>query len=140
MEERLVEEATLDPDPSGTGWSPDTNRVPDASRITPPVLKPGYRTGHDIRLSVSLDAGVPVQDIEIVNHAAALERIDASKATVEISPTDAIPNKDFVMKYAVVGEKPEMAVFAHATGPEQRYFMLMIQPKLDAELSQSTPA
>ena len=39
------------------------------------------------------------------------------------------------MKYRVVGEKPEMAVFAHATGPEQRYFMLMIQPKLDAELA-----
>ena len=134
-----VTEVTLSPDPSGTGWAPDTNRVPDASRITPPVLKPGYRTGHDIRLSVSLDAGVPVQDIEIINHAAALERIDTSKATVEISPLDAIPNKDFVMKYKVVGEKPEMAVFAHATGPEQRYFMLMIQPKLNAELAKVPP-
>ena len=139
VEEPLIEETTLDPDPSGTGWSPDTTRVPDASRITPPVLKPGYRTGHDISLSVSLDAGVPVQDIESVNHAAKLERIDASQATVEILPTDSIPNKDFVMKYAVVGEKPEMAVFAHATGPEQRYFMLMIQPKLDTELPETPP-
>ena len=134
-----ITKVTLSPDPSGTGWSPDTNRVPDASRITPPVLKPGYRTGHDIRLSVSLDAGVPVQDIEIINHAAALERIDTSKAKVEISPLDAIPNKDFVLKYKVVGEKPEMAVFAHAIGPEQRYFMLMIQPKLDAELAKAPP-
>ena len=133
--EERVDEVTLNPDPSGTGWSPDTTGVPDASRITPPVLKPGYRTGHDIRLAVSLDAGVPVQDIEIVNHTAALERIDTSKARVEISPMDAIPNKDFVMKYKVVGEKPEMAVFGHATGPEQRYFMLMIQPKLDAKLA-----
>ena len=134
-----VRKVTLSPDPSGTGWSPDTNRVPDASRITPPVLKPGYRTGHDIRLSVSLDAGVPIQDIEIVNHAAMLERIGTSKATVEISTMDSIPNKDFVMKYAVVGEKPEMAVFAHAAGPEQRYFMLMIQPKLDAKLLKAPP-
>ena len=139
VEEPLIEETTLDPDPSGTGWSPDTNRVPDASRITPPILKPGYRTGHDISLSVSLDAGVPVQDIEVVNHAAALERIDTSKATVEILPTDSMPNKDFVMKYAVVGKKPEMAVFAHATGPQQRYFMLMVQPKLDAELLKTPP-
>ena len=139
VKEPLIEEATLGPVPSGTGWSPDTNRVPDASRITPPVLKSGYRTGHDIRLSVSLDAGVPVQDIEVVNHAAALERIDPSKATVEILPTDSMPNKDFVMKYAVAGEKLEMAVFAHATGPEQRYFMLMVQPKLDAELPKTPP-
>ena len=139
VEERLIEEATLDPDPSGTGWFPDTTRVPDASRITPPVLKPGYRTGHDISLSVSLDAGVPIQDVKIVNHAATLARIGTSKATVEISPTDSIPNKDFAMTYAVVGEKPEMAVFAHAAGPEQRYFMLMIQPKLDTELPKAPP-
>jgi Ca-activated chloride channel family protein len=38
---------------------PDTARVPDASRISPPVLKPGVRNGHDISLSVRLDAGVP---------------------------------------------------------------------------------
>ena len=107
--------------------------------LHPPVLKPGYRTGHDISLSVSLDAGVPIQDVEIVNHAATLERIGTSKATVEISPTDSIPNKDFAIKYAVVGEKPEMAVFAHAAGPEQRYFMLMIQPKLDTEPSKAPP-
>ena len=40
--------------------TPDTTRVPDASRISPPVLKPGVRNGHDITLRVKLDAGVPV--------------------------------------------------------------------------------
>ncbi|MFQ5990562.1 MAG: VIT domain-containing protein, partial [Candidatus Methylomirabilales bacterium] len=63
-----VQGPTEGPDPEGTGWSPDTEHVKDASRITPPVLKPGYRTGHDISLSVQLDAGVPIQDIKIVNH------------------------------------------------------------------------
>ena len=126
-------------DPSGTGWSPDTTRVPDASRITPPVLKPGYRTGHDISLSVSLEAGVPVKDIKIVNHKAMLKRIGASGAVAEISTEDSIPNKDFVMKYAVVGEKPEMAVLAHSKGADQGYIMLMIQPKLDEELAKAPP-
>ena len=41
----------------------DTDRVPDAARISPPVLKPGVRNGHDISLSVQLDAGVPIQDL-----------------------------------------------------------------------------
>lgn len=137
-------EAPLDgpPDganPSGTGVSPDTNRVPDASRITPPVLKPGYRTAHDISLAVSLNAGVPIQDIQITNHTAAVERAGAAGATAVLSPADSIPNKDFVMKYAVTGKKPEMAVLAHAKEPEQGYFMLMIQPKLDAELAEAPP-
>ena len=126
-------------DPSGTGVAPDTNRVPDASRITPPVLKPGYRTAHDISLAVSLDAGVPIQDIKIVNHTADVARVEASGATAVLSPADSIPNKDFVMKYAVVGEKPELAVLAHAKGAEQGYFMLMIQPKLDAEFTEAPP-
>ncbi|MYB93174.1 VWA domain-containing protein [Candidatus Poribacteria bacterium] len=126
-------------DPSGTGVAPDTNRVPDASRITPPVLKPGYRTAHDISLAVSLDAGVPIQDIQIVNHKADVDRVDASGATAVLSPADSIPNKDFVMKYAVVGKKPEMAVLAHSQVPKQGYFMLMIQPKLDAELAEAPP-
>ena len=126
-------------DPSGTGVSADTNRVPDASRITPPVLKPGYRTAHDISLAVSLDAGVPIQDIQITNHTAAVERAGASGATAVLSPADSIPNKDFVMKYAVAGKHPEMAVLAYAKGPEQGYFMLMIQPKLEAELAEAPP-
>ncbi len=125
--------------PSGTGWSPDTTRVTDASRITPPTLKPGYRTGHDISLSVTLEAGVPIGDIKIVNHEATLKRMGASSATAEISPSDSIPNKDFVMKYTVAGEKSEMAVLAHSKGTDQGYFMLMIQPKLHAELAQAPP-
>ena len=126
-------------DPSGTGVAPDTDRVPDASRITPPVLKPGYRTAHDISLAVLLDAGVPIQDIQITNHTAEVARAGASGATAVLSPADSIPNKDFVMKYAVVGEKPEMAVLSHSKGPDQGYFMLMIQPKLDAELAEAPP-
>ena len=126
-------------DPSGTGWSPDTTRVRDASRITPPTLKPGYRTGHDISLSVLLEAGVPIEDIKIINHEATLARVGKSSAAVEISPADSVPNKDFVMKYAVVGEKPEMAVLAHSKGTDQGYFMLMIQPKLDAKLAEAPP-
>ena len=49
---------------------PDTTRVPDASRISPPVLKPGFRNGHDISLSVKLDAGVPIQNLTVTNHRA----------------------------------------------------------------------
>ncbi|MFQ5802220.1 MAG: VIT domain-containing protein [Candidatus Methylomirabilales bacterium] len=134
-----VKGPTEGPDAKGTGWSPDTDRVKDASRITPPVLKPGYRTGHDISLSVRLDAGVPIQDIKIVNHQASLDRINESRAVATLSPADSVPNKDFAMKYAVVGEKPEMALLAHSKGPGQGYFLLMIQPKIDEHLAKAPP-
>ena len=124
--------------PKGTGWAPDTTRVPDASRITPPVLKPGFRNGHDISLSVTLDAGVPIRDLKSPNHQAQIERQGGSRATAVLPAGDSIPNKDFVLTYGVVGEKPEMAVLGHTDG-KAGYFMLMIQPREDEQLKKSPP-
>jgi len=125
--------------PTGTGWSPDTDRVPDASRITPPVLKPGYRNGHDISLSVKLDAGVPIQDLRVANHETEIKREGETAATAVLSEADSIPNKDFVLRYDVVGDKPEMAVLCHTAGEGPGYFMLMIQPREDERLRKSPP-
>ena len=128
-----------DAKPAGSGWAPDTDRVPDASRITPPVLKPGFRNGHDISLSLKLDAGVPIQDLRVANHKAKLARSGRSAATAALSPADSIPNKDFVLRYKVVGKKPEMAVLSHAPADGDGYFLLMVQPKEDRRLTQSPP-
>ena len=124
----------------------DTNRVPDASRISPPVLKPGHRNGHDVMVRVKLDAGVPIQDLTSTNHQAQIARDGDRRGTIELTGGDTIPNKDFVLRYGVVGEKPEMAVLAH-TGKYsadsralgEGYFMLMIQPKEDERLTKSPP-
>jgi Ca-activated chloride channel family protein len=125
--------------PKGAGWSPDTTRVPDASRITPPVLKPGFRNGHDISLSVTLSAGVPIQDLKVTSHEAAIQRTGKSEAAVKLSPADSIPNKAFVLRYAVVGQMPEMAMLAHTDAKGQGYFMLMVQPADDERLRQAPP-
>ncbi|HUT60333.1 MAG TPA: DUF3160 domain-containing protein [Phycisphaerae bacterium] len=125
--------------PKGTGWAPDTDRVPDASRITPPVLKPDYRNGHDISLEVALDAGVPIQDLKITSHEAAVRRIGKSQAAVQLSPADSIPNKAFVLRYAVVGKAPAMAVLTHTDAKGAGYLMLMVQPADDERLRQAPP-
>src|SRR5258708_36391867 len=44
----------------GNGFAPDTNQVPDASRVTPQPVPEGMRAGHDVSIDVSLDAGVPI--------------------------------------------------------------------------------
>jgi Ca-activated chloride channel family protein len=125
--------------PSGTGWSPDTDRVPDASRITPPVLKPGHRTGHDIDLVLELNAGVPIRDLQVINHEAELRYVGESGARITLSPADAIPNKDFVLRYQVAGKKPQMALLSHAPRDDDGCFMLMIQPGLEEELAKAPP-
>ena len=123
---------------SGGGWAPVTTQVPDASRITPPVLRPEQRTGHDIAVSVRLDAGVQIQDLRCRSHEVEMTRDGNRRATVALKPFDTIPNKDFMLAWDVAGEKPEMALLTHR-GDAGGYFTLMIQPKAEFDAAEITP-
>ncbi len=122
----------------GGGWSPDTTRVPDASRISPHPLAPGTRSGHDISLTLALDAGVPIQNLESPSHKVAVTRANDHRAEVTLDAGDAIPNKDFILRYAVAGKKPELALLTHRDGADG-YFLLMVQPPTLADATQVSP-
>jgi len=115
----------------GTGWAPDTNTVPDASRITPPVLKPGRRSGHDISLTVKLDAGLSIEDLHSKSHDLLVVEEGIGRATVNMEPKGSIPNKDFILEYTVAEEKPRSAYLTHYS-QQGGYLMLMIQPSLES--------
>ena len=126
------------------GWSSDTDQVPDASKITPPVLKPGERNGHDIHVTVKLNAGLAIQSLESPSHPIDITG-EQDKAGVYPGPceirlksSDTIPNKDFVIRYKVAGAKPEMALLTHK-GELGGYFMLMFQPPATPAAAEITP-
>lgn len=111
----------------GNGFAPDTNRVPDGSRITPPPVPEGMRVGHDISLEVTLDAGVPIDELRSKTHDVSVERPDDHRARVRLKDEATIPNKDFILRYDVAGKKIEDAVLAHSAGPGG-FFTLILQP------------
>jgi len=113
------------------GWSPDTNKVPDASRITPNVALPGTRAGHDISLELAIDAGVPIQELRSTSHQIDVERTAMGFAKVKLQNEGEIPNKDFVLKYDVAGEQISDAVLSHWVpqgSADGGYFTLILQP------------
>ena len=113
---------------SGGGRSPDTTIVPDASRITPPILKSDQRSGHDISLEVQLQAGALLHDLASPSHAVDLETDTPARALIRLRQEDSIPNKDFVLRYRLDGAAPEVVVLPHRTeGPG--YFLMLIQPE-----------
>ena len=111
----------------GGGWAPDTTRVPDASRITPPVAKPGTRAGHDISIEVNLDAGVAVNELTCPTHAVDVQRAGPSRATVRLKDNAVLPNKDFILNYDVASGRIEDAVLVHR-GEKGGFFTLILQP------------
>ncbi|MBI2482850.1 VWA domain-containing protein [Candidatus Uhrbacteria bacterium] len=111
----------------GTGWSSDTDRVPDASRVTPPVLPPGERSGHDIELTVRLDAGLPIDQLRALAHAVDVERGTDTRATIRIRPSDRVPNKDFVLRWRTPTRAITPTLLAHRVEGDG-HFLLLIQP------------
>jgi Ca-activated chloride channel family protein len=123
---------------SGTGWSPDTRLVPDASRITPRVVPEGTRSGYDIDLSVTLDTGFPVGQIRSLNHSVEQDRNDDGTVTVELARDDEIPNRDFVITYSSTSDRIEPAVLA-TNGDLGGHFMLIVQPEVEFDPDDIAP-
>jgi Ca-activated chloride channel family protein len=114
-------------EPKGTGWSPDTDQVPDASKITPPVVKPGYRAGHDISLAVHLDAGTELFDLASVLHEIDVQTDGPSRAAVTLKNETEIPNKDFVLRYRLATDQIEDGFLVHSD-ERGTFFTLILQP------------
>jgi Ca-activated chloride channel family protein len=112
---------------SGGGRLADTERVPDASRITPQVAPEGMRTGQDISIDVSVDAGVPLDGLASKTHEVDVERPGASSAHVRLKDRAAIPNKDFILRYDVAGRRIEDALLTNRTD-KGGFFTLILQP------------
>lgn len=114
---------------TGTGWASDTDMVPDASSITPPVTREGTRAGHDIDISVSLDAGVPIEKIESRLHEVKVVREGKNRATVNLTNRREIPNRDFVLRYEVASDSLRSGVLTHRDDKEGYITLILIPPK-----------
>ncbi len=100
---RYIPGSALPDDPVGAGWAEDTDAVPDASRITPPVLLPGFP--NPVRLSIGVDldpAGLPLGGVRSSLHTVAQEGNH-----VEIRPGERV-DRDFILRLAY-GQPEEIA-------------------------------
>src|SRR6185437_15786895 len=129
---------TPKPASQGNGFAPDTNQVPDASRITPQALPAGMRSGHDISLEVALDAGLIIDTIDSKTHPTIIQRPDAHSARLRLKDEATIPNKDFVLRYDVAGQAIQDALLTHRSD-KGGFFTLMLQPPERVTAQDVTP-
>lgn len=114
-------------DPKGTGWAPDTNQVPDASRITPPVIEKGMRAGHDISISMRIDAGAVIRELNCTTHDVRATH-EEDVAVVRLRDKATIPNKDFIVRYKVASEDIQDAVLTHSGEKGQFATLIDLRP------------
>jgi len=100
-------------------YAPDPIQpLPRGGRDTPGVksihyLRPEDRSGYDIDLSIDLDAGVGIEEIIAVNHDTVIESPTPHTAKIELAAHDRLPNKDFVLRYRVAGDRLKANLLAY---------------------------
>ncbi len=90
-------------------------------------LKPGERSGHDIAVTVDVDAGVKIEEVKCTNHVIKKIFTSPEKLSVKLSSLDSIPNKDFVLRYKVAGKTVKSALVTHHD-KRGGFFTLMLYP------------
>ncbi len=90
-------------------------------------LNPGERSGHDIALTATIDAGVAIEELRCTTHVTTVTRPAAERAEVKLSRLDVIPNRDFVLRYKVTGGRVKSSLMT-AQSERGGYFTLMLFP------------
>jgi Ca-activated chloride channel family protein len=114
------------PGPSvGDGSAVDTDAVPDASRITPPVLLPGFP--NPLRLSIDVDidpAGLPLGEVRSSLHTVATEG-----SRISIRPGERA-DRDFVLRlaYGAADETSTLVCVPDTDGAEGTYQLTVLPP------------
>src|ERR1043165_7658155 len=112
--------------------------VPDAARIKPKMLSPGTRSGHDISLEVTLDAGLIIDDLSSKTHVVDIERLDSHSARLRLKDNATIPNKDFILRYDVATQSIQDAVLTHRSD-KGGFFTMILQPPERVTVADVTP-
>ncbi len=124
---RYIPGTPLPGDPVGDGQAIDTDAVPDASRISPPVLLPGFRD--PVRLSLTIDvhsSGGAVDDLRSSLLGTTTEEIDGA-FRVRLNP-DARLDRDFVLRFRLGGEGIASALTVHPESVSGGTFALTVIP------------
>lgn len=112
----------------GVGAVPAGNGGQSAQRTEIQYLRPEHIAANDISLDVAIDAGADIGDISSPTHAIKAARTGPGQAKVTLSPNDRIPNRDFVLRYKVAGDKVSAGLAVHRDGAEGTFALLLHPP------------
>lgn len=113
------------PDRIGSGWSPDTDRVPDASLITPPQVT--HSTAHQLSLTASVYAGTPLETIASRYHPVTVSE-ENNRYTVSLRSGKVAMDHDFELTWRPVASAAPRALAFRETVDGKPYYLLMVMP------------
>ena len=113
------------PDRIGSGWAPDTDRVPDASAITPPQVT--HSTAHQLSLKANVNAGMPLEIIASRYHPVSISE-KKNRYAVSLRSGTVAMDHDFELVWRPIPSAAPRAMSFTETIDGKPYFLLMVMP------------
>lgn len=113
---------------SGNGWAQNTTAVPDASRISPPVVDQAENKINPVTIHVNLNAGLPLARLESSYHEIESMRDEQGIHRITMKQSHMPADRDFELLWIPkVGTAPHAALFTEQWEGAQ-YAMMMLMP------------
>ena len=116
-------------DRQGSGWSPDTTLVQDASLITPPMV--AASRGHRVSLQARVNAGMPLEIIASRYHPVNVAET-GGQYVVTLAAGQVAMDHDFELLWRPVpSAAPRAMAFAETIDGEPHYLLMVMPPDAD---------
>jgi Ca-activated chloride channel homolog len=139
---RYVPGVPLDGASVGLGVVADTDQVPDASRVTPPVMLPGFPNPVRLSLEVTFEPASLLATVDELTqsltaslHGVVVDEVEG--LTVRLQPGERL-NRDFILRLAVAASSVQsMLAYTPAEAERRGTFSLTLVPP--AEVAERPP-
>jgi Ca-activated chloride channel family protein len=116
-------------DKVGSGWSHDTDRVPDASLVTPPMVSASR--AHTLTLTANINAGVPLATVASRYHPVSVAE-DSGHYRVALSAGKVAMDHDFELDWRPVpSAAPRAMMFTETIGGRPHHLLMVMPPDED---------
>jgi Ca-activated chloride channel family protein len=139
---RYIPGIPLEGPSAGDGFAVDTSAVPDASRISPPVLLPGYP--YPVRFSLAVDVagiGLPVEGFRSSLHAVTTAAIGGAMR-IAVDPGDRL-DRDFILRYRLGDNATATSLTlvpdADASSREGTFMLTVVPPATGGQANRGRP-
>lgn len=123
---------------SGVGVVEDTDQVPDASRVTPPILEPRDNECALLEVSVDIETGARVRGLTSTHHAVT-ENSANGVTTVELARGYSVANRDFEISWALPSDHTDAVLLTQPEEGGGGAFTLTLIPPADVDPDEVVP-
>ncbi|MGD9683842.1 MAG: VIT domain-containing protein [Candidatus Obscuribacterales bacterium] len=123
---RYIPGEELDRDCVGKGFAADTDRVPDASRISPPRLAEGFKPDIPLGITVDIAGQEAIADLACTQHAVKTSLENSGSVRVSLARRHELADRDFVLRWRQpVEDVTAMAVSTPYPGKQSGHLAML---------------